>query len=256
MKQLSEFLKKEVLEQIRTGKFVIITILFCIFGIMNPAIAKLTPAMMSLLSEQLEESGLIVNDITVDASVSWQQFYKNMPIALIIFIVLFAGILINEYQKNTLLNILTKGMSRYKIILSKTVILSILWTFGYFLSYGITYAYNAYFWDNKILYNIGFCAFCTYFAGLWLISLIPLASSIAKSVSIVMLTCGGAYIVSYLISMLPKASKYMPTHLMDFAPLLSGVLKSSDYITAIIVTSVLILFNIILSILLFNKKQI
>ena len=56
--------------------------------------------------------------------------------------------------------------------------------------------------------------------------------------------------------MLPKASKYMPTHLMDFAPLLSGVLKSSDYITAIIVTSVLILFNIILSILLFNKKQI
>ena len=135
MKQLSAFLKKEVLEQIRTGKFVIITILFCIFGIMNPAIAKLTPAMMSLLSEQLEESGLIVNDITVDASVSWQQFYKNMPIALIIFIVLFAGILINEYQKNTLLNILTKGMSRYKIILSKTVILSILWTFGYFLSY-------------------------------------------------------------------------------------------------------------------------
>ena len=88
MKQLSAFLKKEVLEQIRTGKFVIITILFCIFGIMNPAIAKLTPAMMSLLSEQLEESGLIVNDITVDASVSWQQFYKNMPIALIIFIVL------------------------------------------------------------------------------------------------------------------------------------------------------------------------
>ena len=47
------FTKKEWLETIRSGKLVILTVLFLLFGIMNPAIAKLTPWMMELMSESL-----------------------------------------------------------------------------------------------------------------------------------------------------------------------------------------------------------
>ncbi len=79
------FTKKEWLETIRSGKLVILTVLFLLFGIMNPAIAKLTPWMMELMSESLSGTGLIVTQIQVDALVSWTQFFKNIPIALIAF---------------------------------------------------------------------------------------------------------------------------------------------------------------------------
>ncbi len=46
MKQFLTFTKKELLEQLRTGKLLILTILFILFGIMNPAMAKLTPWIM------------------------------------------------------------------------------------------------------------------------------------------------------------------------------------------------------------------
>lgn len=46
MKSFIAFLKKEVFECIRSGELTFFCILFLIFGIMNPAIAKLTPWML------------------------------------------------------------------------------------------------------------------------------------------------------------------------------------------------------------------
>ncbi len=43
MRQLFAFGKKEWMELVRSGKFLVLLILFCLFGIMNPAVAKLTP---------------------------------------------------------------------------------------------------------------------------------------------------------------------------------------------------------------------
>ena len=43
MKQLRLLLEKEFLELFRTKKALVLLIVFCIFGIMNPALAKLTP---------------------------------------------------------------------------------------------------------------------------------------------------------------------------------------------------------------------
>ena len=107
MTQLMAFTKKEFMEVIRTGKFLILTVLFIIFGVMNPAFAKLTPWMMEAFSESLKGSGLTVTEAKVDALTSWTQFYKNVPMALIVFLLMFSGILAVEYQKGTLINMIT-----------------------------------------------------------------------------------------------------------------------------------------------------
>lgn len=168
MRALHAFMKKEFLEQIRTGKMVLLAIIFCAFGIMNPAIAKLVPWMMEMMSEQLAETGLAVTEVEINAMTSWVQFYKNMPIALIIFLVMFGGILTAEYQRGTLVNVVTKGLNRWKIIIAKTTVMAAVWTVGYWFSYGITYAYNAYFWDNSIANHLFFGAAAFWLAGLWL----------------------------------------------------------------------------------------
>ena len=74
MRQLIAFTKKEFLEQCRTGKLLLFVIIFALFGIMNPAIAKLTPWMMDMMSEQFAESGMEIMAVEVDALTSWAQF--------------------------------------------------------------------------------------------------------------------------------------------------------------------------------------
>ena len=51
MRQLIAFLKKEWLDLTRSGKLFLLILIFTLFGIMNPAIAKLTPWLMEMFSE-------------------------------------------------------------------------------------------------------------------------------------------------------------------------------------------------------------
>ena len=88
MKPFLAFTRKELLAQFRTGKVTILGILFVLFGIMNPAIAKLTPWLMEMMADSLAESGMIITDITVTAMDSWVQFFKNIPMALIVFLLM------------------------------------------------------------------------------------------------------------------------------------------------------------------------
>ena len=108
MKTFIAFQKKELTEQLRGGHILILGILFMLFGIMNPAIAKLTPWMMELLSDSLAENGMVITEIPVDALTSWTQFYKNIPMALIVFVLITCGTLTAECQKGTLIPVLTK----------------------------------------------------------------------------------------------------------------------------------------------------
>ena len=96
MKKLTAFTNKELLESVRTGKMLILSILFLLFGIMNPAIAKLTPWLMEILSENLTETGFSIISVEVNALTSWTQFYKNIPIAFIIFLLMFSNTLTGE----------------------------------------------------------------------------------------------------------------------------------------------------------------
>ena len=102
----------------RSGKITVILLIFLLLGIMNPAIAKLTPWMLEAMADSLSEAGMTVSEVTVDAMTSWVQFFKNAPMGLIAFILLEAGIFTDEYRTGSMVLVLTKGMNRYKIFRS------------------------------------------------------------------------------------------------------------------------------------------
>lgn len=81
------FFKKEWMQLWRSGKLMILLVIFVLFGMMNPAIARLTPWLMEQMAGELEGTGLSVSVVTVDASMSFAQFFKNIPVVLILFIV-------------------------------------------------------------------------------------------------------------------------------------------------------------------------
>lgn len=256
MKPLLSLLKKEYLEVARTGKLIILMLLFVLFGIMNPAIAKLTPWMMEMLSDAMAESGLLVTSIQVDAMTSWTQFFKNIPMALIAYVLIFSDIFTKEYKSGTLLLVLTKGLTRYKVVLAKTVLLLSVWTFGYGLCFAITYGYNAYFWDNGIANNLFSSVAIWWLFGIWVICLIVLFSSLLQNNTGVSLCIGGTVLLAYLLGILPKVQAYSPTMLMDSNSLLMGTEEIGAYIKAIVVTAALCIVCVAVSIPVINKKQL
>jgi len=256
MKSLIAFIKKEFLEQLRSGRLLIVFALFVVFGIMNPAIAKITPWLLEVMTESLAESGMVVTEVKVSALDSWVQFFKNMPIGLIAFVLLQGSIFTKEYASGTLVLSLTKGLARYKVLVSKTAVLAILWSGCYWLCFGITYAYNSYFWDNAIVQNLVFSAVCWWIFGLWAISLLILFSAISKSVTSVLMGIGGVVLVSYVIGLLPKAERYMPTFLTQGNALIYGVSDSKAYMAGLILSIVTSIISFVISIPVLNKKQL
>lgn len=256
MKSLIAFIKKEFTEQLRSGRLTILCLLFILFGIMNPAIAKLTPWLLETLSDSLAESGMVVTGVTVSAMDSWVQFYKNLPMGLIAFVLLESSIFTKEYTSGTLVLSLTKGLERYKVVVSKTVVLAVLWTIGYWMCFGITYGYNAYFWDNSVAQNLIFSVLCWWLFGVMVIALMVLFSTVSNSNTGVLLGTGGMVLASYLIGMLPKCSKYLPTFLTDGNSLIYGLAETEAYMTSLFIAIAASVICFAISIPIFNKKQL
>ena len=256
MSSFIAFIKKEMTEQMRSGKLTVLVAIFVALGIMNPAVAKLTPWLIEMMSETLAENGMTVTVVSVSALDSWAQFFKNVPIALIAFVLLQSSIFTKEYSSGTLVLSLTKGLERYKVVLSKSAIITVLWTAGYWLCFIITYGYNAYFWDNSVAKNLGFSVVCWWVFGVFVISLTVLFSVLAGSNTTVLLGTGGAVLVSYLLGFIPKIEKYLPTALSDGSSLVYGFSGVKDYVPALVVTATLSVICFSVSIPIFNKKQL
>lgn len=250
------FLKKELLEQIRSGKLLFLGILFVLFGVMNPAVAKLTPWLLETLADSMAEGGMTITIGEVTALDSWVQFFKNIPMALIAFVLMEGSIFTREYSSGTLLLSLTKGFARYKVVATKALVLTALWSLGYWLCFGITYGYNAYFWDNSVAQNLLFSVLCWWLFGLWVIALLVLFSSLAKENTGVLLGTGGVVLTCSLFSFIPKVQKFLPTQLTDGNSLIYGAIEMDKYVPALVIAGAMTLVCFVASIPIFNKKQL
>ena len=256
MKSFLVFTKKEFTEQLRTGKVLLLGILFTLFGIMNPATAKLTPWLMEQLSDTLAESGMTITSVTVTALDSWMQFFKNISTALIAFVLLESNIFTKEYRSGTLILSLTKGLSRYKVVLSKALTLMTMWTASYWLYFGITYAYTVYYWDNSVAKNLATSVVLWWVFGLFIVSLVVWFSTLLSTNTGVLVGTGGVVLASSLGGMIPKVAKVLPTFLTDGNSLVYGLKEPHEYMAALIITAAMTLVLLASSLTIFNKKQL
>ena len=256
MRSLFAFMKKEMTEQIRLSRVPVLGILFILFGIMNPAVAKLTPWLLNMMADSLAESGMIITEVTVTALDSWVQFYKNIPMGLIAFVLIEGGIFTKEYSSGTLILSLTKGLARYKVVLCKGLVLITVWTLFYSVCFGITYLYNAFYWDNSVAESLIQSVILYWIFGLWIVSLMVFFSTVSQSSVGVLVGTGGVTFASYLVGAIPRAGDYLPTMLTDSNSLIYGVREPSDYLSALIITIVSGAAFFAMSIPVFNKKQL
>jgi len=248
------FFKKEMIEHARTYRFFILVVIFLLFGIMNPFMAKMMP---EILSSVLPE-GMNLTLAEPTALDAWAQFFKNASqMGLIIFVIMFGGIITNEFSKGTLVNVLTKGLPRPIVILAKFCAALLVWTASYALSFLATYYYTVQFWSMTNVHHLMLSV-----AGLWVFGVFLIACLILGGVLIRnhfggLLFTFALVAVAMILSIAPRLQKFNPFTLASKNDgILTLQVATADFYPALIITAGLTVLFVLLSILTFNKKQI
>jgi ABC-2 type transport system permease protein len=248
------FVKKEICEYLRTYKLFILTTVFLLFGFMNPIVAKIMPELLaSLLPE-----GMSISLGTPTALDSWAQFFKNVSqMGVIVLVIMMSGIMANEFNRGTLINMLTKGLPRPTVILSKFTAATAIWTFSYVLCFVVTYIYTAYFWRMDGIMNMFLAVSSLWLFGLLLISLLIFGGVLFSNLYGSLLLTGGAVVFMMILNIAPAVQRYNPIILSsDNMALLTAQKAASDFTPAMIICAVATIALIGASIGLFNKKQV
>lgn len=254
MRSLIAFTKKELIEQVRTFKILIMLSVFFLFGMMSPLLAKAMPDILSGVTG--EGITIIVPDPTkLDA---YAQFFKNATqMGIIVLLLVFGGVLSNELSKGTLINILSKGLPRHTVILSKYLAALILWTASYVISVFTCYGYTLYMFESAAVDNLWFALFCFWVFGAFVIALIFLSSTIAGG------NFGGLVLTAIILgglligNIFPQIAEYNPVSLMlNNMELLIGTKKVSDLMAVVWITIALSFGSLLLSIIMFRKKKL
>jgi len=239
------FLKKELLESMRTYKTFVLMMIFIIFGILNPVMAKVMPELL----EALLPEGMTITIEEPKALDSWMQFFKNgAQTGMIILTVVFSGLMAGELSKGTLINMLTKGLKRRTVILAKFTGALLQWTVAYGASFLITYGYTSYFFPPEQLPHLALAIMAMWVFGLILLALVIFGGLLFKNIYGALLTTGSAVLVMTLLSLFPKVKPYNPMTLVsDNVALLMGEAMARDMFSAMGVTILLTLGLLVLS---------
>jgi len=253
MKGYLAFTKKEIMENTRNYKLLSILALFLFFGFLSPLSAMFMPELIASLAPELE-----MTVVTPSAIDSWIQFYKNNGgLGMSLMIIIFASMLSSEYSKGTLVIMLTKGLSRPAVLLSKFTVSLLIMTFSYWIGFLVSFAYTAFFWPSESLPNVVFAAFSLWLMGAMYLAIIILGGVLFRQAFANILFLLGITTVMFLLSIPTKLSKYSPIFLATKnVDLISGVVNRTAFLAPSIVTLIIIMICLVASIILFRKKQL
>jgi len=248
------FLKKELIEGMRTYKILIMFAIFLMFGIISPLGAKLIPQLI----ESLMPEGAVVIMPIATALDSWQQFFKNITqMGFIIILIIFNGILGAEIMAGTLIIVLTKGLSRKAVILSKYTYMVLIWTSSLLLSFLVTWIYTTHLFLSGEIHNLLFAVFCLWLFGVLLLALLIFSSTLINASYGRLLLIGAIAVLGLIANVIPNADKYNPLSLssknMD---LLTQTIEKTSMYSVIGVSLASTIILIVCSILIFRKKHL
>lgn len=254
MRIFLSLLKKEAIEGARTKKMTSTVILFLFIGLISPLTAKLTP----MILQSIATGNIDINVAPPSEIDSWTQFFKNISqIGMFGLAIILSSQMANEFQKGTLINLLSKGLPRYQVVLSKIFYNFMLWFLAYFSSFILAYFYTKYFFGISFpIRNILMAALLPFVFGLFLISLEILSGVISGNVigTLILTTVG--IVIQLILSIRDEIVKYMPIALIGKPVNLIKGIGYDDYYVPIITGCILLILCIVISIAVINKKQI
>lgn len=254
MSKMMVLIRKEILEQWRTRKILILCIIFLFVAISSPVIAKLTPELLKNISVP----GLTINLPEATYKDSVDQFIKNISqIVLFVLVFVIAGVVSDEKSKKTLEIILTKPLSRVKFILSKFISSLLIISIIYIISCTVFYAYTM---TTFSAFNIGSFALVSGMALLYILMIVSitiLASTIVKNP----IVAGGIGFANYIVfgiifGLIKSLDSISPNYIfLNYKQILASG-WTGDLVMPIVVNLIIILVSIVAAVSIFKRQEI
>ncbi|MGE5224950.1 MAG: ABC transporter permease [Omnitrophica WOR_2 bacterium] len=206
--------RKEIMEQVRTSRLLILTVVLVAFGLMSPLFAKYTPELLRMLPGGEDFASMVPEPTLLD---SVAQYVKNVNQFGILLALLFTmGVVAQEKERGTAAMMLVKPISRGAFLLAKFVALGLAFLISIVLA-GI----GAYYYTMILFSAPDFGAWMALTALIWLqvlvyIALTLLFSTLVRSQAAAAGLGLGAILIFSLLGSLPSLGRYLPGELVSW----------------------------------------
>jgi ABC-2 type transport system permease protein len=207
--------RKEMLEQWRTYRFLIVAAVFAAFGLASPLLAKFTPEMLKAIPGVPPELLAAIPAPTIADAVT--QYVKNMTqFGILLALLMTMGVVVQEKERGTAAFFLTRPVSRETFLLAKFTALTVIFIASLALAavgcwYYTLVLFNPLAWGPFLALNgLMLVVFLVYMA------LALLASTIARTNGVAVGLAFVALIILGGIGALPFIGEYFPGRLFSW----------------------------------------
>jgi ABC-2 type transport system permease protein len=215
-------LGKELREQWRTYRFLVIAVVFVAFaGLLSPIMAKLTPELLKSLTTSTGQT-ISIQLPEPTAADSLAQFLKNLTqIGVIALILVVMGVVALERERGTAATVLSKPVSRLSFLLAKFAALTMTFAASLILAALACWYYTVVLFgslDAGLFLRLSLLA--ALYLWVWL-AVTFLCSALFKSQIAAGGLAFGVYVASSLLGIVPRLKDYLPGALIEGAGKLS-----------------------------------
>jgi ABC-2 type transport system permease protein len=250
MKGLMPLLKKELKEQLKTYRFLVLVCVFLLFGISTPLTLKYLPELIKMAGEGMEIN--FPPPTALEALVSYAGDISQIGVFVIVLVAM--GGIANELQRGTALMVLSKPVSRTAFVTAKLLAMSFTSLSALALSSLVCFGYTVWLIGGADVSNfIGLNLLLGLFVVFSIATTLLFSSMFRSSLAAGGLALG-VLIGQAILSALPYIGKYMPGQLLGWG---TQILTGGDtYWWALLISIVLIVLFVYLAQWILGRKDI
>jgi ABC-2 type transport system permease protein len=207
-------LQKEIMEQWRTSRLLVLLVVLGFFGMSSPLMAKFMPQLIGLIPGGEQFTSLIPQPEIQDAI---SQYIKNIgQFAVLLAIFLSMGTMVQEKERGTAVMMLSKPLGRGPFLLAKFLALA----FSFFVSLAVAGVLG--YWYTVFLFHAPQAGawvglnLLVWFYCLVYVAITLLASTIVRSQAAAAGISFGVLLVLAIFSSLPGLGQYLPGQLVNW----------------------------------------
>lgn len=248
-------LRKELQEQVRTKRFLIMSAVFLFVALVSPISAKMIPKLFSSIPIQ---KGAVIKIPEATYLNAIDQYVKNSAQLLSMFLIFVAaGAVADEKVKKTLEMVLSKPVSRTAFIISKYLSYFASIAVLFCLELGIFIIYTQSIFGSFVVSNLLIVAGLTLIFVFLIVTVTIFASTFMKSAA----AAGGLGFVGYLIvsavlAVIPATAEFSPGYVLSHYQELMIKGWSMKFLPPAAVSLIAIVGLMVLSVRIFKGQEI
>ncbi len=261
-------LRKEVLQQVRTRRLLVVAAIFGLFGLTSPLLAYFIPQMLKIIPGAEQFASLVPTPTAADAMV---QYIKNLTqFGFILALLLGMGEVAGEKERGTASMVLSKPMTRSAFVLSKFSAQVLVYLLGFALALAGGYFYTVVLFGKLDFGLFGLLNLVLVFWLLPYVAVTLLGSVLGKTTGAAAGFALGGIVLMLVASSIPQIAALMPGALSGWASQLGsqaagGALafgasassaNAAPAVGALVTSLVLSLVCILTSIAVFEQQEL